>query len=219
MGIERDLPVDASPPCRNTAYLLDPLTNRALRTFHFKGSAAGDLAVGAGSVWIADPLVATVIRFDSRTGRVQARIPVENSAGGQSRAHRVLAFAAGALWVVDGPGNVVEEIDPSTNKLTEHVQFESPSDIVADGNILWVTGGSTGMVTSFNPATGARLPVRVGREADAVAVGLGSVWVVDSPEGKVYRIDSSSNKVSAVFPTSGSPGDLTVGPDAVWITR
>jgi hypothetical protein len=207
------------PPCRNTAYLLDPSKNRPLRTFRFKGAAAGDLAVGAGSVWIADPLVGTVIRFDPRTGAVQARISVENSAGGQSRPHRVLAFAAADLWVVDGPGNLVEKIDPKTNKVSQQESFDSPADIGADGDILWITGGATGVATSFNPATGARVPVRVGSEADAVAVGLGSVWVVNSSDGKVYRIDSTSTKVMAVIPAGGGLGDIAVGENAIWLMR
>jgi streptogramin lyase len=63
-----------------------------------------------------------------------------------------------------------------------------------------------------------RIPIPEGAEGD-IAVGLGSVWVVDD-SSFVVRIDPGSNAVAG-SPLAGSPGradELEVGSDALWLS-
>lgn len=66
------------------------------------------------------------------------------------------------------------------------------------------------------PAAEVRLPdgtisIRVGEAPSEVAVGEGALWVSNSGEQTVSRIDPETNRVALTVPLSGMPGDLAVG--------
>ena len=71
------------------------------------------------------------------------------------------------------------------------------------------------------PAT--RLPghvqaaIRVGRAPGAVLVAGGSVWVANSGDGTVSRIDPATNRVIATIHVDGDPAQLTADSGAVWV--
>ena len=71
---------------------IDPATND-VETITIGGNPAG-VAVGAGSVWVADPATRSVIRVNADTEQV-TRIPV----GGRPRG---IAVGAGLVWVSVG---------------------------------------------------------------------------------------------------------------------
>src|SRR5205814_10263955 len=58
----------------------------------------------------------------------------------------------------------------------------------------------------------------VGGRPTGVAIGAGSVWVADSTDGTVDRIDPVTAKVRAAIPIGGSPQALTVADGRVWVT-
>jgi class 3 adenylate cyclase len=74
-------------------------------------------------------------------------------------------------------------------------------------NSLWRLDPDTGRVTAAIP---------VGTEPLAVAVGEGSVWVVDSLAGAVSRIDPVTNH-SVSIPVGQNPVALTVADGSVWV--
>ena len=51
----------------------------------------------------------------------------------------------------------------------------------------------------------------------AVAVGEGSVWVVNAKDGTVSRIDPRTNDVAAPIRVGGSPRDVAVGSGRIWV--
>jgi YVTN family beta-propeller protein len=59
----------------------------------------------------------------------------------------------------------------------------------------------------------------VGRGPRAVAVGAGSVWVANEPDGTVSRIDPRRNVVVSTIGVRSTPIDLEVGLGAVWVVR
>jgi DNA-binding SARP family transcriptional activator/streptogramin lyase len=73
---------------------IDPVTRDTVATIHIGGNPAG-LAVGEGSVWVADPATRSVIRVNPHTNQVEERIRV----GGQPRG---ITVGAGAVWVSVG---------------------------------------------------------------------------------------------------------------------
>jgi YVTN family beta-propeller protein len=70
---------------------IDPKTNSVEATIPIGGQPAG-IAVGEGSVWIADPGTRSVVRFDPRKNRVVAHIPV----GARPRG---IAVGGGFVWI------------------------------------------------------------------------------------------------------------------------
>ena len=59
--------------------------------------------------------------------------------------------------------------------------------------------------------------IKVGREPSGVAVGDGSVWVADTIDRTVTRIDPRSDRVVATIPVAASPAMIAVGEGAVWV--
>lgn len=61
----------------------------------------------------------------------------------------------------------------------------------------------------------ARVPL--GTSPSAVAVGEGSVWVVDADDRTVAQIDPERRKAVRTFSTSATPTDVAVGAGGIWI--
>jgi len=60
--------------------------------------------------------------------------------------------------------------------------------------------------------------IAVGRSPEGVAVGAGSVWVANSGDGTISRIDPRTNNVIATITVGGSPQAITVAHGRVWVT-
>ena len=58
----------------------------------------------------------------------------------------------------------------------------------------------------------------MGRRPAAVAVGLGSVWVANSGDGTVSRVDPASGRVTHTIPVGASPQDVVVAAGRVWVS-
>ena len=58
----------------------------------------------------------------------------------------------------------------------------------------------------------------MGSSPAGVAVGAGSVWVANSGDGTVTRIDPRTDKAHATIVVGGSPQAITVADGRVWVT-
>jgi YVTN family beta-propeller protein len=61
--------------------------------------------------------------------------------------------------------------------------------------------------------------VKVGRAPSAVLAAQGSVWVANSGDGTVSRIDPATNRVTATIGVGGNPARLTADAGAVWVAN
>jgi YVTN family beta-propeller protein len=59
--------------------------------------------------------------------------------------------------------------------------------------------------------------IQVGKAPGAVLVAEGSVWVANSGDDTVSRIDPATNRVIATIHVGGHPGRLTADSGAVWV--
>jgi YVTN family beta-propeller protein len=110
---------------------IDPLHGRITATFElpFRPQA---LAVGDGSVWIADPVGDRLARLDPRTGRVQALIPV-------GRGPSSVDIGAGSVWVANHLDGTVSRIDPESGRVSETIDVgPRPVELAVDGPDVWV---------------------------------------------------------------------------------
>lgn len=73
---------------------------------------------------------------------------------------------------------------------------------------------------ALDPDTGAvRETISFGTSPSNVAVGEGSVWVLDGDDQTVTQIDPETSRVQRVFSTSSRPIDLAAGAGAVWVAN
>jgi YVTN family beta-propeller protein len=109
----------------------DERTLRKQRTLH-AGKEPNAIAVGAGSVWVANEGDGSVSRIDPATDGVSQTIPV--GAGPTA-----LTVGDGAVWVASGDGSV-SRIDPGTNRVAARIKVgHRPAGVAVDGGAVWVT--------------------------------------------------------------------------------
>ena len=78
-----------------------------------------------------------------------------------------------------------------------------------------IAGGNAGVL---DPRTGELLAtIPLGTAPTSIAVGEGSVWVLDADDRTVSQIDPKERAVVRTFSTGSTPTDLAVGAGAIWI--
>lgn len=81
--------------------------------------------------------------------------------------------------------------------------------------LVSVAANSVGVIDPRTNRIVAQVPV--GNTPTEVAIGEGSVWVLNSNEQTLSRIDPETKTVLRVVPTTTSASDLAVGAGAVWV--
>ena len=190
---------------------IDPGTNEILDTIPTRD--AGDIAVGAGAVWVTSSQGGdgVVVRVDPGTGEVVTTIPV---GPGLSN----VEFGFGAVWVTlnfggDPPAGEVVRIDPDANEIVARAPVNGgwPRDIAIGEGSVWVYGHSrlTGRgwdassLWRIDPLTNELATVLDqqgflgdgGALPDNLAAGEGVVWAADD-EGNGVRIDPATGAVN-----------------------
>jgi YVTN family beta-propeller protein len=229
-------------PVTGALLRIDPATSKVGPTEYEVGSDPRAIAVGYGSVWVANGSDKSIVRLDPATGQVQATIAMGQAPRG------IAIGGVPGVWV--NTLNQVSKIDPVTNAVVLTKDLGEPSGGVASGEgSVWVTG-LLGGLDRIDPATGhidrafagmilctscsPRLssdgtsyqPFRGGWSGDhtrgappPVAAGLRSVWAVSAPpqDGRspVWRIDPATGSSSAIR-VPFAPAAVTVGENAVW---
>jgi peptide/nickel transport system substrate-binding protein len=113
----------------STVSLLDPATADEADNLDV-GRAPSAVAVGFGSVWVANAGDGTVSRIDPAN-----RSPFGIRVGGEPSA---VAVGEGAVWVANG--DAVLRIDPRTNEVTDRIEVGARASAVEVGHgIVWVT--------------------------------------------------------------------------------
>jgi hypothetical protein len=137
------------------------------------------IAVAPGAVWVTQPW--GVVRVEPRANRVTARIALPFTPRG-------IAADGRSLWLSNGTGNTVWQLDAATSRVLRRVRVgREPSGIALAADSLWVANRMDGTVSRID-ATGrvvARIPVD-GRP-ESVAGDEGAVWVAthSPPPGKL----------------------------------
>jgi len=174
---------------------IDPQANRLAGRPVSTGASPQSLAVGGGSLWVANHDARTVTRVDQASGKVVADIPVP------SEPHRV-AYGAGAAWVGNWHDSSVSRIDPTTNRVVGSpipVGFRAGNLAVGAGGV-WVTSDYRAdaapqdvVVVRIDPQSNRAVEtIAVGGHPIDVAATAGAVWVSVPDPGTVLRIAGRS---------------------------
>jgi len=171
---------------------IDPRTNRLSGRPVTTGASPQSLAVGGGSLWVANHDERTVARLDLASGKVVADIPVP------SEPHRV-AYGAGAVWVGNWHDNSVSRIDPQSNRVVGSpipIGAHHAGNLVVGAGSVWVTSdyrvdgaAEDTVVVRIDPHTNRAVEtVAVGGHPIDVAATKGAVWVSVAGPGTLLRI-------------------------------
>lgn len=158
------------------------------------GMAPISLALGDGSLWVANHDAHTITRIELATNQVLANISVP------SEPHRV-AFGEGAVWVANWHINSVTRIDPQTNQVVGEpipIGFHAGNIAVGLGSV-WVTSDYRGPVDGapedvvlvrIDPQTNKAVEtIPLGGHPIDVEIAGDAVWVSVQGSDKIVRIN------------------------------
>jgi DNA-binding SARP family transcriptional activator len=173
------------------------------------------LAIGHGSVWVANADDGTVSRIDPDRHEVMRTIGIGAPAID-------LAVAADAVWVANGSDGTVSRIDPNADAVVETIDVRGSSELVwnpayavdVDDDSVWIAAGPS-HVLRLDPTTNeVSATIDVGHVPVGLALGEESLWVVTTAE-RAVRIEPHTNTATAEVPI-GDPVALAAGDHAVW---
>ena len=111
---------------------IDPRRNRVLRRVSISAEGLTMIALGAGSVWVADPFGGGVWRVNPVPEPVLRQIPLELGVRG-------VTFGAGRVWVTNEVTGTVHAIDPRTNRARVIARLPAPQHVAANAGGVWLT--------------------------------------------------------------------------------
>ena len=175
------------------------------------------LAIGHGSVWVANADDGTVSRIDPDRGDVIRTIGIGAPAID-------LAVATDAVWVANGSDGTISRIDPSVDAVVETIDLRGSSEVVwnptyavdADDDSVWIAAGPH-HVLRIDPTTNETSAIiDVGHVPVGLAVGEEALWVVTTAQ-RALRVEPHTNTATTEVPI-GYPIALTAGKEAVWVS-
>jgi DNA-binding SARP family transcriptional activator/outer membrane protein assembly factor BamB len=204
----------APPP--DSVAVIDPQRSRVVGHV-LVGRRPVALAIGHGSVWVANTDDGTVSRIHPDRREVIRTIGIGAPAID-------LAVATDAVWVANGSDGTVSRIDPSTDAVVETIDLRGSSELAwnptyavdADDDSVWIAAGPH-HVLRIDPATNEPFAIiDVGHVPVGMALGQEALWVVTTAE-RALRIEPHTNTATAEVPI-GYPVALTAGKQAVWVS-
>jgi len=129
-----------------------------------------------------------------------------------------IARGAGYLWLARQVEADVLRLDPATGAIRSIPVPGGPGAAVYTPEGLWVT--TSDGVKLIDPAINkvtARAPVP--GNSSNIAFGGGYVWVSNSAEGTVYKIDGSSGKIVAAYETGQGAGQMSYNDGTLWVAN
>ena len=181
-----------------------------------KFDASGGLAAeGAKRVWVASVGRRQVTLVDAALPLVDPdgpespspRVPLPRDTTGTS-----LTVGGGALWIATygaAGGGVVERwrLHPLGRQRTYRLGLSDfGNDVTFGYGAAWIAlGAPADALLRIDARSGRARRIPVGRFPDAVAVGFGSVWVVQKEDDTVRRIDPVTGRTRRVIAVGHLP--------------
>jgi YVTN family beta-propeller protein len=199
----------------NSVAIIDTESNRVVGSVHV-GIRPSSVAVGAGAVWVGNLDDRTISRIDPALRAVQQNIGLEYTPSG-------LATGAGAVWIANGILGTVSRLDPTVNSVVETIEVtgrSSAGSIAFRDGQVWAAFG-IGEVGRINPTSNDLVEPKAiaGVTPSAIAIGEGSVWVANSGENTVSRINPRTASEVSDPSTGRRPLGVAVGAGSVWVTN
>ncbi|MFN2625225.1 MAG: hypothetical protein ABR520_03960 [Mycobacteriales bacterium] len=178
-------------------------------------SSPSGVAVGSRAVWVTETEADDVIRIDTDTGAITARIPIPVDRTHSGRIERAPTVTSGGVWLCIERNDVLVRIDPAANRIAQ--SFRVACRGLSAGPLGFWVGVAPNAIARYDDATGAvRKRVVVPDDAVLLAQGFGSLWAYNGEQHVLHRVDPVSGKLLASV-RFGSGGSLVVGERAVYV--
>jgi branched-chain amino acid transport system substrate-binding protein len=177
------------------------------------GPNSGDVpavAYAAGAVWVSGP-DDLLRKIEPASGRVTASLRLGDGVFG-------LASGLGSLWATAGRDKVVQ-IDPAKARIIKRTRLPTPGvgPVAVGAGAVWVADPFAGVLWKIRPgATEETRTVTIGLSASGVAYGGGAIWVASGVDGKVARVNTSTEQVTT-FSLGNAPLAVSVARAGVWM--
>jgi branched-chain amino acid transport system substrate-binding protein len=122
---------------RDMVVQIDPAKARITKRLHLSTPGVGAVAIGAGSVWVADPLAGVLWRI--RPGPPEETHTVRVGLGASG-----LAYGHGVIWVASAVDGQVARVDASTEKVTTFPVGNAPLAVSVSPSGIWTAVAAAG---------------------------------------------------------------------------
>ena len=207
---------DANAVTPNSIVALD--SSGSIATSVPVGDRPVAIVPGGGALWVANLDEQSVTRVDVASRAAIGATPIGNMPTG-------LAATESAVWVTDGTG-AISKLDPRYDRvsfrrpLRDAVGFfggTARPALAAFGSV-WVVSPD-GVVLRIDPGSGRVVgSAAVGNGPSAIAAGAGSLWVTNSIDGTVTRIDPET-LVAETIPVGNGPAAVAVNAAGAWVVN
>ncbi|TXL57448.1 Vgb family protein [Aeromicrobium terrae] len=182
---------------------------------------AYDAVDAFGSVWVSDGEGGVVHRLDRATGKITAKVTIEDYPIG-------LAATTDEVWVAEHHGGTVARIDPKTEKVAGRVKVGTPGNggpmrVLAHDDRLYVDMFDDNRIAEVDP-TSATVVRTFAMPKPFVACGPmrvvdDALWVTGCLEvERVARIDLASGKVTVSDDLGGWAGGFLARGRTLWLS-
>ncbi|HET8823255.1 MAG TPA: protein kinase [Thermoleophilaceae bacterium] len=128
---------------------INPLTNGVARRVEIRAESLTAAAVGAGSVWVADPAGGSVWRVNPGPELTLRQVPLKLGVRG-------VVFGAGRVWVTNEVTGTVHTIDPDTNRARFVARLAAPQNVAVGAGGVWLTALGAPSTDETLPASTCR---------------------------------------------------------------
>ena len=178
-------------------------------------SAPAAMAAQAGSLWLADPNVGSIVHVDASSPAIVGRVAVGGSPG-------ALAIGGGFVWAASVPGDEVARIDPRTETRTQTIPLGGARVTALAFGLggLWIADATGNSLIELDPTTGAiRRTVRLHLRPSALAIGKRTIWVADYETNSIAEVDIRSGDPLQTVHVGNGPASLVVTDEAIWVAN
>ncbi len=190
---------------------IDPGTERVTQRISLGQARVDALAAGDGSLWLADPVDASLLDVDPSAGTIERTLPL----GFRPTA---LLAADRELWIADYDSGTIAELDPADGRTVVELQVGTgPTALCAAAGSIWVANSLDSTVARVDPSRGivvAAIPV--GSTPVSLACDTRAVWVASADGQTVSRIDPRDDAVRSSI-VAGSPTVVAAVGEHVWV--
>ncbi len=133
----------------------------------------------------------------------------------------IVAGDNGFLWTANMGDATISKIDPATGTATNIDVGGNPTQLAVTSDAVWVLNYSDSVTRVDITSESVSDPIVVGPGViSAIATGKGYVWLANSEQNTVIRIDPETQKLTGEPIKVGSkPTSLVVGADFVYVVN
>ncbi|HET8952761.1 MAG TPA: protein kinase [Solirubrobacteraceae bacterium] len=153
----------------------------------------------------------SLLRFDVRTGALEATLPVRDFV-------KSMVVARGALWMVTPTPTTLVRHDLASGKRRRIMLGGNiPSDLAYGRGAIWATLSDADQLVRIDPKTFNMAAVAVGREPAGIAVRGREIWVANKASNTLTRVDADSDRLhSDEVDVPLNPSAITTAGKGVW---